>query len=375
MVIIITGSGERTAESYNGSSTGAPLLHVVYDPTGGAPPNALPTAGFTATPETGEAPLTVSFDAGASDDTDGTIVSYEWDYGDGTTGTGEMASRDYDAAGSYTVTLMVTDDLGATGSATYPLTFTGNQAPTASFTYATTSTDAPFTVDFDAGASDDIDRSIVSFDWDYGDSTTATLAVTTTGPIPNQTPTASFTATPGSGNVPLFVAFDASASSDSDGTIDVYDWEFDDGTTATGASVNHSFVNPGTYAVNLTITDNDGATDSATTFVAAGVAVPAIDVRVLSGSDDAEESQSGSVTLTSSDLELADETSASNPSQTIGMRFVGVDIPQGATIVDAHVQFQVDESDSGTMSLVIRGQAADDASAFSSSSATSRRGR
>jgi len=85
MVIIITGSGERTAESYNGSSTGAPLLHVVYDPTGGAPPNALPTASFTATPETGEAPLTVSFDAGASDDTDGTIVSYEWDYGDGTT--------------------------------------------------------------------------------------------------------------------------------------------------------------------------------------------------------------------------------------------------------------------------------------------------
>ncbi len=50
------------------------------------------------------------------------------------------------------------------------------------------------------------------------------------------------------------------------------------------------------------------------------------------------------------------------------MRFAGVDIPQGATIVDAHVQFQVDESTSGAVSLEIQGQAADDADIFSSAS-------
>ena len=80
------------------------------------------------------------------------------------------------AAGSYDVTLTVTDDGGGAGSTTQTLTFTGDQAPTASFTHSTASVDAPFTVDFDAGASDDIDGSIVSYDWDYGDNTTGTTA-------------------------------------------------------------------------------------------------------------------------------------------------------------------------------------------------------
>ena len=392
MVIIITGSGERTAESYNGSSSGAPLLHVVYDPTGGAPPNELPTASFTATPETGEAPLTVSFDAGASDDTDGTIVSYGWDYGDGTTGTGETASRDYDAAGSYTVTLTVTDDLGATGSATYPLTFTGNQAPTARFTYATISTDAPFTVDFDAGASDDIDGSIISFDWDYGDSTTgtaashvygadgtyvATLTVTDDDGVPdttqrtvtligNQAPVASFTATPNSGIAPLSVSFDANGSSDTDGSIASHAWDYGDGTQGAGATASHAYNVPGIYSVTLTVTDDLGKTSTTSSSVTATVAGP-IDIRVASGNDDAEELQSGSMSRSSSDLELADDGTR-RPNQTIAMRFLGVDIPPGSKILNAHVQFQVDESDSGAVDLVIRGQASGLPAAFSSSS-------
>ena len=201
---------------------------------------------------------------------------------------------------------------------------------------------------------------------DAGNTATATQTVTTTGPVPNQAPLASFTATPSSGNVPLFVAFDAAGSTDSDGTIDNYDWTFDDGATATGVSVNHEFVDPGTYAVTLTVTDNEGETGMVTSLVAAGVAAPIVDVRVSAGDDDAEESQSGSMSRSSSDLELADE--GSNTGQTIGMRFVGVDIPPGATIVDAYVQFQVDEADSGAVSLEIRGQAADDAVTFTGSS-------
>ena len=70
--------------------------------------------------------------------------------------------------------------------------------------------------------------------------------------------------------------------------------------------------------------------------------------------------------LDSSDLELVDD--GSNTDQTVGMRFAGVAIPHGATIIDAYVQFQVDETDSDPTSLEIRGHVADDAPAFSSAS-------
>ncbi len=180
-----------------------------------------------------------------------------------------------------------------------------------------------------------------------------------------QPPTASFTATPSSGDAPLFVAFDATGAGDADGTITDYDWDFDDGTTATSVSASHEFLDWGPYTVTLTVTDNEGATDTTTTLVAVGVA-GSIDVRVSSGNDDAEERSSGNMDLTSSDLELVDD--GSETGQVIGMRFAGVDIPQGAAIVDAHVQFQVDEISSGAVSLEIQGQAADDADIFSSAS-------
>ncbi len=98
--------------------------------------------------------------------------------------------------------------------------------------------------------------------------TTTQMVVTTTGPLPNQPPTASFTATPSSGDAPLFVAFDATGTSDADGTIAGYDWDFDDGTTATGVSANHEFLDWGPYMVTLTVIDDEGATDTTTTLVA-----------------------------------------------------------------------------------------------------------
>jgi len=88
------------------------------------------------------------------------------------------------------------------------------------------------------------------------------------GPIPpinqNQSPTASFTANPTSGVAPLEVSFDASSSSDSDGSIVSYAWDFKDGTTGNGEAVNHTFSSIGNYNVKLTVTDDKGATDSAT---------------------------------------------------------------------------------------------------------------
>ncbi len=90
-----------------------------------------------------------------------------------------------------------------------------------------------------------------------------------------------------------------------------------------------------------------------------------VEVRVNSSSDDAEERPSGSVRLTSSDLELTlDKTNQ----QIIGMRFTGVNIPYAASIQAAYVQFQADETTSETTSLIIQGEKSVDAATFSDSS-------
>ncbi|PYT05913.1 MAG: hypothetical protein DMF49_12765, partial [Acidobacteria bacterium] len=84
--------------------------------------------------------------------------------------------------------------------------------------------------------------------------------------------------------------------------------------------------------------------------------------RVAASSDDAEEKATGRVSLTSNDLELVFDGS----NQTVGMRFKGVGIPRGATILSAYVQFTVKEATSTATPLTIQGQAADNAPAFTS---------
>ena len=267
-------------------------------------PNQDPTASFTAVPTAGDGPLPVTFDATASDDPDGTIVSYDWDYGDQTAGSGQTPSHTYSGPGSYTVILTVTDNRGGTATATTTVTVTGNYSPTASFTAAPTTGEAPLPVDFNATASYDPDGTSVSYGWNYGDQTTGS------GPTPS-----------------------------------------------------HTYTTPGTYTVTLTVTDIEGATATATGTIIVGVVDP-IDVRVSSSSDDAEERSDGSMYRSSSDLELVDDGSRR---QTVGMRFNGIDIPQGATILNAYVQFQVDETNSGSVLVEIRGQNDDNATTFTSS--------
>jgi PKD repeat protein len=72
--------------------------------------NQAPTASFTASPSSGNAPLTVSFNGSSSSDPDGSVVSYSWNFGDSSTGSGVTASHTYNTFGNYNVTLMVTDD-------------------------------------------------------------------------------------------------------------------------------------------------------------------------------------------------------------------------------------------------------------------------
>ena len=75
-------------------------------------------------------------------------------------------------------------------------------------------------------------------------------------------PRASFTYSPETPESGEHVIFDGSSSSDPDGEIVSYEWDFGDGSTDSGSIVSHVFTTPGTYTVNLTVTDNDGMTDS-----------------------------------------------------------------------------------------------------------------
>jgi len=90
--------------------------------------NKPPVAAASATPTTGVAPLTVSFDGGGSSDSDGSIASYSWAFGDGSTATGPKPSHTYSAAGSYTATLTVTDNQGATASTSVTITVSPSTA-------------------------------------------------------------------------------------------------------------------------------------------------------------------------------------------------------------------------------------------------------
>lgn len=90
---------------------------VGHASTTNVPTQSPPIACFSSNPTYGTAPLAVSFNAGCSSDPVGSITSYHWSFGDGTTGSGQTANHTYWSAGSYTVQLTVTDDTGLTSQA------------------------------------------------------------------------------------------------------------------------------------------------------------------------------------------------------------------------------------------------------------------
>lgn len=117
----------------------------------------------------------------------------------------------------------------------------------------------------------------------------------------------------------------------------------------------------GTYVLRLTADDSELSASDEVTVTVNPVGTPnTVEVRVAAGTDDAEETASGTMRLTSSDLELVYDGS----NQTVGMRFNGVGIPPGASIVSAYLQFKVDEISTTATSLTIEGQAAGNPGTF-----------
>ncbi|WKZ31564.1 MAG: PKD domain-containing protein [Candidatus Dojkabacteria bacterium] len=261
--------------------------------------NIPPVASFTATPTGGFIPLLIQFDASGSVDSDGSVVSYAWEFGDGGVGSGVTTSRTYNHIDDFTVRLTITDDDGATHTTTSIVSPTDVGYPTSVFTVSpTTSGTAPFSINVDGTGSYDTGGSIASYQWRWGDgesagsgstsshtytipgtyllelvvtdnqgiqdSSSTVITVTQGGGGGNQSPNASFTANPQSGTAPLTVTVNGGGSTDGDGTISSYSWNWGDGTSnGTGASTTHQYTNAGTYTITLTVTDNGGATDTA----------------------------------------------------------------------------------------------------------------
>jgi serine protease AprX len=165
-------------------------------PQGGGTENTLPTASFSVSCTD----LTCDFTDTSKDD-DGSITGWSWDFGDEATSTAQNPSRTYAAAGTYTVTLTVTDDDGATDS--------------------------------------------------------EPQSVTVTEPMTNAPPTASFTSV----CTDLTCDF-TDTSKDDDGSITGWSWDFGDEATSTAQNPSRTYAAAGTYTVTLTVTDDDGATDS-----------------------------------------------------------------------------------------------------------------
>ncbi|WP_146848049.1 PKD domain-containing protein, partial [Cellulomonas terrae] len=298
------GTATTSAASHTYAAPGTyPVTLTVTDDRGGiatattevtvALANVAPAAVFTATP-TG---LTVGVDATGSGDPDGSIVDYAWSFGDGGTASGLTASHVYASSGTRTVTLTVTDDDGATSTSSQDVTVVKpNVAPVAAFTSAATD----LSVAVDASTSGDSDGTIASYAWTFGDEGTAsgitathtyaaagtyTVTLTTTddqgassstthdvtvaAPVPNLAPVAAFTTTA----TFLSLAVDGSTSSDADGTVASYAWDFGDGATATGPTPPaHVYATAGSYLVSLTVTDDDG--EAATTSRTVSVTAP-----------------------------------------------------------------------------------------------------
>ena len=165
-----------------------------------------PVASFDATPLSGEPPLAVTF-RDTSQHADDEPLQVSWDFGDGGTAAGEEVSHTF-GAGTFVVTQAVSDGV-STSTAT---------------------------------------RTIVVL-------------------APNQAPTASISRSPATGDAPLTVEFDGSGSSDADGAIMAYEWDFGDGATETGASGSYTYTAPGDYTVTLKVTDDRGASDTDTASV------------------------------------------------------------------------------------------------------------
>lgn len=235
---------------------------------------------FTGAPLIGTPPLTVTF----SNDTVGSVTSWQWNFGDGGSSTQPDPTHTYMSVGDYTVSLSASGPGGTDVLTRTNYVKVATALPVVKFRATPVSGSAPLTVTF----TDDSLGNITSRSWDFGDGGSSTQAnpshtyssagvytvtLTVSGPDgtdslarPNLInvaaaspstlalpPTANFSAQPLAGSAPLTVTFTNRSSSAAD-----YLWDFGDGNTSTESNPTHTFKTPGSYQVRLSVTGPGG---------------------------------------------------------------------------------------------------------------------
>ena len=265
-------------------------------PTPGAT-NHNPIARITVSSVSVNVGQEIYFDGSSSSDPDAgdRITSYFWDFGDGNTADQKVnLRRSYARAGVFTVTLTVKDSHGASNSTSKTIEVTevgGNKKPHASFSVTPVSPKVNKLVYFDASPSFDSDGQIDSYQWVFGDGQTGTGKVTQHAYTSAGEKTVSLTVTDNKGakekiEAKIFVAtqnkspeafiqylplipkpfdeitFSGTFSRDDDGTIATYSWNFGDGNFGSGETFKHKYYSSNVYIASLTVTDNDGLSDT-----------------------------------------------------------------------------------------------------------------
>jgi len=250
------------------------IIHVIESPVANAGDDQIVCAGHM-----------IHFDGTGSTDVDGLVNSFEWDFGDGSTGGGATPTHVYEQAGKYRVTLRITGD--QTGSCDYTdsdsMIVTVHEAPVSHFSCIDNSPLGE-TVHFDTSQSSGNGANITKWEWNFGNGKTSalekpshqffkagthiiTLTVTTDSQTAcNKTvskksihinaPPKAIAGDNIIAGVNQVITFDGSKSHDPDGAITKYTWNLGDETLASGMEVSHQYHRPGIYKVGLWVQDN-----------------------------------------------------------------------------------------------------------------------
>jgi PKD repeat protein len=284
--VVVTPTGSDFANSTPRFGT----IRVIPNGTT-VPPRGSVTPVFTVTPGAdGEVTL---FNATQSTSTTGTLVQWLWNFGDGSTGSGEVVQHTFRSPGTFSVTLTAIDSIGAANSTTQAVTIAHGTLPTAVILTSPSSPAVNQAVNFNASTSRPAPgRTIRSFEWNFGDGTTGNGATvqhaytaagtytvlltvtddvgrvatgTTTVTVATGNPTADFTFSPSTPTTAQTVSFNGASSTGANGRqIVSYAWDFGDNGTANGQTASHRFTSAGTFTVRLTVVDDLGRTSFTT---------------------------------------------------------------------------------------------------------------
>ncbi|MEO0473243.1 MAG: PKD domain-containing protein, partial [Bacteroidota bacterium] len=228
-------------------------------------------------------PVGVSFTDTSVPDT--TLVSWNWDFGDGTTSTQQNPNHSYATPGVYTVRLIVTNILGCSDTISVPNTVNVLTPPTSVFTPSDNDGCMPLAVTFSESSTDG-DAAIVSWSWDFGDGNSSLVQNPTyTFPTPGvygvqllvtdangcqdsvsqnitvyDLPSADFVSADTLGCAPQTVNF-TDLSSGTPGIVNWF-WDFGDGTFATVQNPGHTYAANGQYDVSLVVINAQGCRDT-----------------------------------------------------------------------------------------------------------------